>query len=355
MGIEPRRNGRRYLYRKERTPSGVRSVYLGPASDPACELLAECAEGRRREAAASRRAHARTFDPIDAALDGLRQSADDLRPLVRAFLVATGHRTHRGQWRRARYLRPVVAAHPPLTFPPDPMAAKKKPAAKNPDGTNLDAGIWGIQTATGPHVVGDRVPRPALASAIRACQTDKPTPADVSRLRDELLTLPAESWGVPLASAEAVRSLAGLVLGSDVPSAATAVVEANAARLASDLAGPEAGPMVRAAAAQAAAAGLCLDAVTARYGRAVAGSYSLDNAAAFERRMTAAQTRYLRALATVAALRRAEGSERERAAKMERDAPAAPLPSLHELLTARASGASGDSIPAPAALDLATG
>ena len=84
MGIEPRRNGRRYLYRKERMPSGVRSVYLGPASDPACELLAECAEGRRREAAASRRAHARTFDPIDAALDGLRQSADDLRPLVRA-------------------------------------------------------------------------------------------------------------------------------------------------------------------------------------------------------------------------------------------------------------------------------
>ena len=172
------------------------------------------------------------------------------------------------------------------------------------------------------------MPRPALASAIRACQTDKPTPADVSRLRDELLTLPAESWGVPLASAEAVRSLAGLVLGSDVPSAATAVVEANAARLASDLAGPEAGPMVRAAAAQAAAAGLCLDAVTARYGRAVAGSYSLDNAAAFERRMTAAQTRYLRALATVAALRRAEGSERERAAKMERDAPAAPPPEL---------------------------
>ncbi len=347
MGIETRRNGRRYLYRKERTPSGVRSVYLGPMSDPACVMLAENDRARRADAEADRARLGRVFDPIDAALGTLRQSAAELRTLARAYLVATGHRTHRGQWRRARHLRSTVAALPPLILPP--MATKKKSADVSADTPAYSPGTsLGADTGTYLVLPADGVPRPGLADALRACQTDDPTSADVSRLRDELLTLPAESWGVPLSSSLALRSLAGIVTGSQTARLDTALVEASATRLASDLAGPDAGPLVRAAAAQAALSGLCLDAVTAGYGRVMTGAYRPTEGEHWERRMDAAQRRHLRALATLAALRRAESTEADRAAKMDRETPA-PM-DLHRFLPAP----SGDSVPSPADLALSS-
>ena len=367
MGIETRRNGRRYLYRKERTPSGVRSVYLGPADDPACICLAECARGRRIEADAVRRAHARTFDPIDAALGTLRQHAAALRTVARAYLVSAGYRTHRGQWRRARHLRPVVSALPSLTLPPDLMPRKKKPAPTSPATSDVDG--YSLEGATGRWLTipRDGTPRPALAAAVRACQTDNPTPADVSRLRDALADLPPSVWGTAYSGSVALRSAAQLLTGDTKPTAAVALAEAEAARFAADVA-EDGGPLVRAAAAQVAAARLILDAVTNRYAASVSGSYNIDHAAAFERRMNAAQTRYLRALATVAALRRAEGSERERAVRLAAAAPPSapdrrslyanlptPQDRVRERIARLAAAESGDSLPAPADLDLVTG
>ena len=313
MGWETRRDGRSYYYRKERGADGrVRSVYCGGESEPLAHLYADAADDARRMAGARRRIYARTFGPIDDALAALRSDVDALRPAVRAYLVATGHRTHRGQWRRAHHLRPVVSAHPPLTNPPEPMARKKN----TPTPPEIGPGS-GISTDVGAAFTvpegtdADTLAR--VAKALDAVDTAKPKPADVSRLRDALGRLPAEAFR-PFADRFALRSAATLLAGE--ANAAAGIVEAEAERFAAELAS-DGGPLVKAAAAQAACARVILDAVTQSYGSVLRGSYATSSGEHWERRMNAAQRRYLRALATVAALRRAEGMERERAARLD--------------------------------------
>src|SRR5690606_19449690 len=143
-------------------------------------------------------------------------------------------------------------------------------------------------------------------AAVEACNTEKPKPEDVTRLRQALLKLPASAFE-PFADRIALRSAATL-LGGDV-NASVALAENEAERFAAELAGEGAGPLVRAAASQAATARLILGAVTDRYGRALREQHSLTLAQHYERRMNAAQQRFLRALGAVALLRRAEEME----------------------------------------------
>ncbi len=384
MGWETRGSGR-YFYRKTRTPDGrVRSVYLG--TGPACDVLGECDAGRRLEAEIKRRRLRRSLAPLDAALAAVRAGADALRPFVRAYLVATGYRTHRGEWRRSRALRPVVVALPPLnldsrTLPARPSTAaptgaepmaRKTPAAVQPAALPPRADGIELRTPVGVAVTfpNDGTPRPELGEALRACQTDKPTAADVSRLRDAFATLPASAFET-FADRLALRSVAETLTGGVNLATAVAEAEAEAERFAGDLAG-DGGPLVRAAAAQAALARLTLDTVTERHGRVCRDSYSLSEGEHFEKRLTAAQTRYLRALATVAALQRAEGVERERAASLaaaaagrkplDFNARAFPPPpperrSVYAGLTpadgrAALPAHAGDSLPSPADVEL---
>ena len=350
MGWE-RRGGQSYYYRKERTPDGrVRSVYLG--SGELCRVLSECDRGRRIEADANRARLRRTLAPLDDALDALRTAEAELRTLRDAYLVATGHRTHRGQWRRRRGFDapPFTLDRPAFLDRPGgaDLMARKKPAPVEP----FEPGTGLTSPATGTlFVVTDDASegtRRRLAEATAACSTDKPTHDDVTRLRAALAELPSSAFE-PFAGRVARRDAAVTLAGATGATAAVAEVEVE--RFAAELVRDDDGPLVRAAADVAALARLVLDTVTARHARLVRGSYSITEAEHVEKRLNAAHTRYLRSLATVAALRRAEGSERERAARMEREAPPEPAVSLHALLTARASG---DSLPAPADLDLAT-
>ena len=165
--------------------------------------------------------------------------------------------------------------------------------------------------------------RRRLAEAVAACSTDKPADDDVTRLRDALSELPPSAFQ-PFAGRIARRAAAVTLAGATGATAAVAEVEVE--RFSAELTRDADGPLVRAAADVAALARLVLDTVTARHARLVRGSYSITEAEHVEKRLNAAHTRYLRSLATVAALRKAEGTERERAAKMERAARAEPRP-----------------------------
>lgn len=320
MGWETRRNGRRYYYRKERTADGqVRSVYLG--TGPACECLAECAEGRRLEARLRRQERAWTFGPIDDALDSLRASERRLRLWRDAYLIATGHRPHRGQWRRRRGLDlpPFVLD---LTKPdihpagrPAPMPRKKKkpaePAAmfvgdtrvREPDGPDLDA----------------------FRDAIAKCNRPDPEAADLDTLRGMLGRTPAHAYG--LSAKEARKKAARLAAGSD-NAAVCAIVESEADAMEAALIEDDDGPLVRAACRHAADARLILDAVQRGYGSNLTGTFYNESAVMWERRLNSAQTRYLRAVATVAKLREVEGRERRRADRhgLQMDAARRALP-----------------------------
>ncbi|PAP79475.1 hypothetical protein B1759_14220 [Rubrivirga sp. SAORIC476] len=298
MGWETRRNGRRYYYGKERTEDGrVRSVYLG--TGPVSECIAEYAEGRRLEASLRRRELACTFGPIDAALNALRASEARLRLWRDAYLVATGHRSHRGQWRRRRGL-----TLPPFTLDshpaerPAPMPKKKTPA---PDSEMF---VGGTLVETDPDALD------GLAEAIGKCRGADPPPGAVEDLRRILLEGPRIAYGLSAKQARqyAARFAAG---GDDV--AVRTIIETEAASMEADLREETDGPLVRAACRHAADARLILDGVRRGYVSALTGTFYNDSATMWERRQSAAQTRYLRALATVAKLREVEAKERRRA------------------------------------------
>ena len=94
-----RGNGEGYYYRSVRTPAGVKKVYLGrggAAHDAAAEV-----ERRRRgreEAQALLRAERDCTDEADRLAAELRVWAEGL---LAGWMVLTGHRKHRGQWRGA--------------------------------------------------------------------------------------------------------------------------------------------------------------------------------------------------------------------------------------------------------------
>ena len=318
MGWETRR-GRRYFYRKERTPDGVRSVYVGPASEPLARFYGDTLEDEARMGAARRRIHARTFGPMDDALGALLASERRLRALRDSYLAACGYRRHRGQWRRQRGLDldPFTPwTHTAPEGAGDMAKAKKKPAPVAA-GTRLE---WAYGTTleipegTSPETLE------RLGEAVNALEASGRKWDDVARLREAFAELPAEAFG-EFASAITRRSVAGLVSGIDTTATkprdgqggAVALAEAEIDRRAAALTEETDGPLVAAAVRHAVLAEAVLDAVTERYARALRGGYSFVEADNFERRLSAAQLRHVRALATVAKLREVAGKEQRRA------------------------------------------
>lgn len=99
MGIETRR-GRRYFYRKQRIGSRVVSQYVG--SGPLADLLAAEKERERKSLARQARTwqmHVERQRAVDASISA---SAAVVRALTDATLIASGYRSHKGQWRKQR-------------------------------------------------------------------------------------------------------------------------------------------------------------------------------------------------------------------------------------------------------------
>jgi len=360
-----------YYVRKTRDAEGrVRSGYVGRG--PFAHELARF-ERLSAETEALQRASDRCrLAPLDDALAALRADAARLRVWRDAYLVATGHRSHRGQWRRRRgrhadgspFAAPLILDAAGVSTRPagaDPMARKKtSPDVLMHVGATLSLG--GTPAFTVPEAP-EHVRR-ELAAALDANAAGCSDAHAIGRLRAAFAAFPAESFGPFLEPI--VLDAVAMQIGTDAVGHALAAAEA--ARFAEALRMPTDGPLVAAAVAHTAAAFLVCQAVTAQYGAVLSKSHALALAQSYETRMTAAQTRYLRALATVAALRRAEGDERERAAHLDagridatltaagRISSLPPPPDarerIREKLARLAAEQSGDSLPSPADVEL---
>ena len=99
MGWERRGQGR-YYYRKRRTGGRVVSEYVG--AGPGAELLAEADALDRAERAERREAERQAREEVQALDRQADEVADLIRALTHGVLLATGHHTHKGQWRKQR-------------------------------------------------------------------------------------------------------------------------------------------------------------------------------------------------------------------------------------------------------------
>ena len=93
-----KRGDRRYYYRKRRQGDRVISEYVGAGElAEACAAL-DALEREVRRAARERRQAERALDAQ------VGQACDLIRALTCAALLVTGHHTHKGQWRKKRYV-----------------------------------------------------------------------------------------------------------------------------------------------------------------------------------------------------------------------------------------------------------
>jgi hypothetical protein len=99
MGWE-RRDNQSYFYRKERTPGGIRSVYVGHGEFALlmAQLEAMKREGRKAQQV-ERRQEWRGVAALDQNIDRLAQLSNTLTEAV--FLTAGFHQ-HKRQWRKKR-------------------------------------------------------------------------------------------------------------------------------------------------------------------------------------------------------------------------------------------------------------
>jgi hypothetical protein len=259
MGWETRASGR-YYYRKERGEDGtVRSVYMGKGYVPESYEIIQ--RGREME----RRLLRLDTNPVDDALSLLAACEDETRELTRAHLIATGHRTHRGQWRRRR-------------IPPSDCTQSNTDPAMPQKTRTVD-----LDVRKGDEE-GFRL--------LNACNTDNPKHSDVLALRRWLLDNPKNKAGhlAEAARAEVIElcarspnKLRAELIRFEMEEGERALLQGGD------------GPLERAIAAQIATAHAVLTHVQERYALALQGSYGHAQGEHWEKRLTLAQRRYLRA------------------------------------------------------------
>ena len=97
-----RRGNRQYYYRKRREGRRVVSEYFGTGTIAELAEMLDAAdrEEHEREREAWRELREAELD-LDREIDGL---GDTVRMLTQAVLLASGHHTHKGQWRQRRWV-----------------------------------------------------------------------------------------------------------------------------------------------------------------------------------------------------------------------------------------------------------
>ena len=89
-------DNRRYYYRKRRDGQRVISEYVGSGA------AAQEAAALRAIAYEARRARSRRWAALCAVDDQVDQACDLVQALAQGALLVTGHRLHKGQWRKTR-------------------------------------------------------------------------------------------------------------------------------------------------------------------------------------------------------------------------------------------------------------
>lgn len=271
------RGGGSYYYQKRRGEDGrVVSEYLG--SGMLAQATAQLDEIDRERRQALRLAVRQMLAPIDDMLRTLRSAAADTRRLVSAHLLATGHRTHKGQWRRSRHATQLIM--------------------NLPDTTNsaLPARKAGRSTMS----------REEEAALIERCNSKKVSPDDLRALRKWLKSADARTRNA-IRQHQPGRT-ATLRLGGGSQSVLARELNAERITEVQDAYGwQEAPPPERVQIELVALAYLVLDDVQTRYGNAMSERHDFDVAVHYEKRLTSAQYRFnaaVESLERVRALKR---------------------------------------------------
>jgi hypothetical protein len=258
------RNGRRYYYAKRRTPDGrVVSEYVGTGW--LGDMAARTDAISRTNAETHRRRFRAAIAPVDEALAMLKRLEAELRELVTAHLVATGHRTHKGQWRKRRMFKPDVTGTVRLDLTPEEDTK-------------------------------------ATRALLKRCDTEKPKQKDVEALRAWLRSTP-EPFARAFDLAELARENV-LRLATGGKALAHEAARLGLEKFQASLGYEEASPLERVLIEQAATCWLVLQDVQRRYAAILAGEHRLSLAQHYEKRLSASQRRFERSLLTLERVRK---------------------------------------------------
>ncbi len=284
MGIETRRNGR-YYYRKERHGTRVTSTYVG--SGPVAALIVEYEELRKAEELYKRSLFKRQQQQIKQQATLVLGTEADVRELVKAVLIANGFHQHKRQWRK-RMQHDI----PPQGQPAGAIVTVDTEAENRREG--LAALRAALAMEAQPAKPGGRITERDRAIAER----DKR-----AAVRQVLAEYPS-IWGhlrhfLSSAQGTMIEATCG---SSD--SVAALVMEKTLKAMRNELGFEQAGVLERLLIEQVVVAFLDCDYVQQAYAQKAMNNHTLSTGAYFDRRVTSAQARYLRALEALARVRR---------------------------------------------------
>ena len=249
-----------YYYRSERTRAGPRRTYLG--RDLTAHLAAVLDE-RRAEAdalaAEQRRQERERERQTDADTDS---TYAELRTVVRVHIVAAGWYAHRRQWRR--YL--IVEG--------DPMTE-----------------------ALTTHTDLAEVTKSEIEDLLERCNVARPKAADLAALRKVMASPIAGTYIGALTGTALARGIIASTGASKI------VTDAELNRLHTDLGGDDCIPVERGLIDHIVTCWARVQMAEQKLTIATSGEHNRDSGLYWERRVTEAQRRYLRALALLAKMR----------------------------------------------------
>jgi hypothetical protein len=280
---------RRYYYRSVWTPSGPRRVYVG--GGPLGELAAR--EQAQRAAQAAQRRQGRAADA--SANQELDAQYRRLRAFVWALLTAAGCYQHNREWRRMD-LKAFARRY---------REAEERDAARTA-GKTAHAG--GPAQLAGP-VTADRDRAQLEADAVAALEAlvkrvngPKPSRADLDTLR-EVLAMPKAPGGAVVTFLSGWSVLDHILDKWGGSAAARIVMRADAERMAQRLGRDSAPPFERPLIDHIVTCWVRLQLVERDHVSNTAGAHSRDSGTYWDRRLSEAQRRYLRAVNLLAKLR----------------------------------------------------
>jgi hypothetical protein len=299
MGWE-KRNGRRYYYRKERRGDTVRSVYVGTGAyaEAVADLNAVGRMKRAHRRAEWRQTKARHKRTERAVLDAER----GIRALRDAALIASGYHTHKGTWRKSRSFNKdeVDAMAHDLMNQTGSRAKKKEPPNPEVNFSEIDvpASLAAlIRETKDAKEDPDPETRAAFRAALKECPEVLDELGDVARhARDvavkahfsgtgarEAIRAKMDALREELASERAARG--------DVPATERLLIE------------------------NVVIAWLHFHATQIKYQRVTYDSHPMKRGRYWEKRLDAAQRRFLRALRSLANVRKMNVTVQINAAK----------------------------------------
>jgi hypothetical protein len=283
------RGDNRYYYRKRWEGGRCVSEYLG--SDATAVLLAECDDARRDQDAQAHADEQRRRLPVETARTIVRGIRQELCTVLSAVLLANGFHQHKRQWRRRmERTRPAYGEMSPLPaalMPPDPEEVQRGLTALDqalkimPEATKRSKPG---EAATNAEILAEGERRKAVRQALKEYPCIWPhLRSRISSGRDDLMA--------------AVGCSRGTTTGQILMHAMTAMRDALDYQYS---------PMLeQLLIEQVVLTWLDLDLVQKGYaGSAMTSNHSLTAGAYWDRRLNSAQQRHLRALETLARVRR---------------------------------------------------